>query len=147
MTLGREMTDVINIKMIIIFLHIKIVETTILQIMTVVNANITTEIADIIQTLPKKVKMSRDLVIASLLEETKGCVHSSNRAHADTEYLEEVVACANSYIEKYVMPTDYMVKPGMAAEREIDASSGTPSYATNHKIPESASMRVVVSGT
>ena len=142
MTLGSEMTGDITVKKTTIFL-----ETTTLQIKTVINANITKDIADSLQTLPKKVKMIQDLVIANLLEETKGCVHSSNKAHVDTEYLEEVVACANSYIEKYVMPTDYMVKPGMAAEREIDASSGTPSYATNHKIPESASMRVVVSGT
>ena len=142
MTLGSEMTGDITVKKTTIFL-----ETTTLQIKTVINANITKDIADSTQTLPKKVKMNQDLVITSLLEETKGCVHSSNRAHVDTEYLEEVVACANTYIEKYVMPTDSMVRPSMAAEREINASSGTPSYATNHKIQESALMRVVASGT
>ena len=142
MTLGSEMTGDTTVKKTTIFL-----ETTTLQIKTVINANITKDIADSLQTLPKKVKMIQDLVIANLLEETKGCVYSSNKAHVDTEYLEEVVACANSYIEKYVTPTDSMVKPSMAAEREINASSGTPSYATNHKIQESALMRVVASGT
>ena len=54
----------------------------------------------------KKKGMVQILVIANHSEEIKKCAPSLNKAHADTEYQEEVVVCASSYTEKYAMPTD-----------------------------------------